>query len=291
MPEPLISSFPRSKQNDKRLSDFGAFIADDFMCTPAIETDTWGGVGRNSFIVTNQTVGMQKIKFSIVYEERSYEKGVLDLSQWPIFKYDDITRETGKLILDEYPTIRPELNKRAQIEYNIRMLEKLMLNKITLIINDGYEYHCALKNISNPVWHGDCFCVKEYTFIGYKTLGYVRKDMSDVINSKGTFTIDCNSTVPKTDCRITIDGAADAALARKIVKVGKLVFDSHESLAYPLVLDGINGRLLSEGNNSISQFVWTDFPYLVPGENIISISQGALKRDVSFVIEYYPTFI
>lgn len=282
--EPYISSFPRAKTNDKILSDMGAFITDGFSCAPDLQTKVWSGVGRNSFHVASQNIGLQTITLPMVFEARSVEKGRLDLSQWPAFRYDDQTRLSGKLILDEYPK---DLNntRRAEIELNIRKFEQMILGKFTLNIGDGFEYQCVLTKIGKTKWYGENFCEKTYTLSAIKAY-----PLRVISVSALEEVVVCNSNVPKTDCKIIIDAPHNNA--RKILTLGNLVFDSTYSLDYPLVIDGINKQIKANGENCVSKFSWSDFPFLVPGENNFKYVQGVHTiDDVQITIEYYPTFM
>lgn len=64
--------------------------------------------------------------------------------------------------------------------------------------------------------------------------------------------------------------------------------DGHEIF----VIDGIHKVFLFNDQNVTRDVVWTDFPYLVPGSNTISINDnGIIFDDVRSTIIYTPTFV
>ncbi len=58
-----------------------------------------------------------------------------------------------------------------------------------------------------------------------------------------------------------------------------------------IILDGVNKRFLIGSTNVAQKIYWTDFPYLIPGENKIEISVNGIPS-VSFIgsVAYTPTF-
>ena len=249
--EPYISSFPPNSQNNKILSAYGVYIT-DFSCAPALDTELWKGEGRNSFILVKQNVGLQVINLSVVFE-----------------------------------------NVTGNIESNIRAFEALLLGKFTLDVGDGYIYQCSLNSIGFPVWAGSVFCAKEYVLSGFKMLPMMERVFT---RSEGTernvfkATVNCESTVPKTDCRVVVSGTFD--IARKIITIGNHVFDTQYALTSPLDIDGINKTLKANGENCISKFLWDDFPYFEHGNNVITVKNATYPVDnISVTVQFYPTFL
>ena len=88
----------------------------------------------------------------------------------------------------------------------------------------------------------------------------------------------CQSTVPKTDCKLTATATTNASN----FVLGTVIF-SGISANDVLVVDGINGLITRNGNPETANFI--RLPYLVPGENTITSTVNDLT------VEYYPTFI
>ena len=88
----------------------------------------------------------------------------------------------------------------------------------------------------------------------------------------------CESTLPKTDCRIITTATSDKSNA----KVGTATFASVSSNDV-IVVDGIDGIITKNGQPATASFV--RLPYLVPGDNSIECSFD------NVTIEYYPTFM
>lgn len=88
----------------------------------------------------------------------------------------------------------------------------------------------------------------------------------------------CQSTMPKTDCRLTATAASNGSN----FVLGTATFAS-VSANDVLVVDGINGLITKNGTPATASFI--RLPYLVPGQNTITSTVNTLK------VEYYPTFI
>lgn len=88
----------------------------------------------------------------------------------------------------------------------------------------------------------------------------------------------CQSTVPKTDCKLT----ATATSSESNFVLGTATF-ANVSANDVLVVDGINGLITKNGTPTTASFI--RLPYLVPGENTISSTINTLT------VEYYPTFM
>jgi len=59
-----------------------------------------------------------------------------------------------------------------------------------------------------------------------------------------------------------------------------------------IVIDGVN-KIFTVGSKNVgSLMLWTDFPYLVPGENVLRLSvEGVVVGKKSAQISYTPTFL
>ena len=114
----------------------------------------------------------------------------------------------------------------------------------------------------------------------YKFKG-IRHDAlrTEEIGSSGI--INCLSTMPFTDCRLT----AKASAAGSNYNLGGCVF---ETVAKDdiLVFDGINGSITKNGTNYSAHASWLHFPTLVPGMNTITVSNSD-----PFTVEYEPAYI
>ena len=86
------------------------------------------------------------------------------------------------------------------------------------------------------------------------------------------------STLPHTDCKITVTVSQDYAT----YKVGTVTFsDVHAGDV--LVVDGLDKRILINDAPAAQKAEWIRFPSLVPGENIIACND-------TVTVEYYPVY-
>lgn len=269
---PYLSSFPEDSGSNLYFCRYGAYPdLENTTITPELTTGYWTGEGRTFPILTAQTVGLQEIQIPVVYVYSFGQEAALDTDS--ALKSHAASAET----------------RRGQVEACIQRVEQAMLGKFTLNLGDGYRYQCLLTEIGEPAWVNGIQCVKTYTMAAAKTYPLETVNFSGV-----TFgTVECKSTVPKTDCKFTfnlpIGGAENVTIT-----VGSLVYglnDEDAAQGDEVILDGLNKRILVSGMNQISLWTWTDFPYLVPGENKLSIGINGIGMDFSGTLEYYPTFL
>ena len=102
----------------------------------------------------------------------------------------------------------------------------------------------------------------------------------------------CQSNVARTDCivRILYDNLAEAR--NTVIYLNGLAWSYAPVLTGDIVLDGVTKTFTVDGKNATSKIVWEDFPFLVPGENKISVSvNGVVVSHKSAEIIYTPTFL
>lgn len=91
----------------------------------------------------------------------------------------------------------------------------------------------------------------------------------------------CKSTIPETDCRITVKLSA----SKTNVIIGGVKFAS-ASANDVLVVDGFDGHILKNNQAVTAEFI--RLPYLVSGENTVHEYTSGIEYTT---IEYYPTFL
>lgn len=112
----------------------------------------------------------------------------------------------------------------------------------------------------------------------YRFRGIRRDRLSAETVPAGT-AVYCYSTMPFTDCRLSVTvGAASEAYA-----LGGAVFEN-VAAGDVLVFDGIDGKITKNGQNAAATVSWTEFPQLIPGINTITAADAV-------TVEYYPTYI
>lgn len=155
---------------------------------------------------------------------------------------------------------------------------------VEIELPDGFYYRCLLYTFGDEIIDGESLEVT-YMLKGIRHLSMAKIKGQKVL---------CSSTV-ETDCRITVnvgngwsDGTAGYVFintgmpSRNYIKIENLYAGD------VVILDGIGKTATKNGQNIFGDTDIITFPFLVPGENKILKHENA---DLSFVTEYYPTFI
>lgn len=149
------------------------------------------------------------------------------------------------------------------------MFEQLIFGKNELIMEDGLLYTAVLSSIGNAEFIGTKAIKTEYVFTAVRHGNYVKKNGN---------TVYCDSTLPYTDCILTVTVSKDSTN----YKVGSVTFEN-VTAGEVLTVDGINGRILVNGTPAAERADWIEFPKLVPGENTI-------QCDDELTVEFYPAY-
>ena len=161
-------------------------------------------------------------------------------------------------------------DNQAELTRRKLTMDAGLYGKNEIWLPDGYFYTTILESMGEPVFFGET--VLECTYV----LSGVQHDAK--IQTTGPVVF-CQSTIPRTDCVLTttVKQAAasytfDGAMFAN-VKAGDV-----------LCLDGQNGRVLINGGPGAQRCDFVEFPYLVPGQNVISAPD-------TVIVEYYPTYL
>ena len=157
----------------------------------------------------------------------------------------------------------------AETTSNKSKFEMAILGKSELELDDGFLYSVVLTDIGQASYSSPQLLEVEYTFTGVRHGEYVVTD-GNVVN--------CDSTLPYTDCILTVTVTADGSN----YKVGTVTF-LKVTAGDVLIVDGINGRILVDGSPAAERAEWTEFPKLVPGEN-------ELTCEDTLMVEFYPVY-
>ena len=145
------------------------------------------------------------------------------------------------------------------------------------ISDDGFFYDVCVESCGPEVLIGEgqreTKIKSEYSFVGTRRDALVRETIS------GGGSIFCKSTMPFTDCRLTVTVGSSASS----YTLGGATFGS-VTAGDVLVFDGIECKSTKNGANAAASVNWTDFPQLEPGMNTIAAAD-------SVTVEYYPTYI
>lgn len=144
--------------------------------------------------------------------------------------------------------------------------------KVELRLPDGYYYTSILTSAGALTWIGSTAASCTYTFLGVQ---HSKKMCVMTTNGK----VWCESTAPKVDCSLRTTVTADAEVYNL---AGAKFQDVHAGDV--LELDGINKRILINNAPAASRCAFLRFPFLVPGTNVLMITDPVK-------VTYYPTYI
>lgn len=157
-----------------------------------------------------------------------------------------------------------------EIQLRRARLRALMLGKLDISFGtDGFSYWA--------VYDGSAELESEYSGAVVSKFRFIGVQHEAKVTVTGA-TVNCSSTVPETDCKLTVTATAAAST----FTLGTVTFSSVSS-GDVLVADGINGIITRNGTAVSAAF--TRLPYLVSGAQTITCTNGTPT------IEYYPTHL
>lgn len=160
---------------------------------------------------------------------------------------------------------------------------------VVIDIMDGFWYNAVLLSASESVSSYQYITTVSYQFRVTRHKPAVTEElaMTDVIT--------CSSNVDRTDCIITVaPGFIEVydVLTLTLNGYSWTIRGSDNPNEEQIVLDGIHKVFKIGTQNAVQKIIWTDFPYLVPGDNRISVSvSGVFPGGMNGSIEYIPTFV
>ena len=188
----------------------------------------------------------------------------------------DVSMRTSLHILRKHVGMKklivPIAFKGSNIEdasYKKSIFERDAFGKNELVMDDGLLYWAALSNIGKSTYSGTKIIRTEYEFIGIR-----HGDYKKVIGN----TIYCESTLPYTDCILSVTVSEDALS----YKVGSVTFKNVVA-GEVLTVDGMNGRILVNGIPAAERADWIEFPKLTPGINNLQCID-------TLTVEFYPVY-
>ena len=157
-----------------------------------------------------------------------------------------------------------------QVALHKSQFDAALWGKFEIYMPNGFTYSAILDDAGELEYMGD-----ERGRAKYQLIGIQHKPLVTVTSSPFT----CGSTVPLTDCIIT--ATATAVLG----SIGDIDF-SGLTIGDIITIDGINKRLLVNGVDAATKFVWIDFPSLLPGTNTFTTSGVS-----GVTVQFYPTYM
>lgn len=166
---------------------------------------------------------------------------------------------------------------------------------VEIDIGDGYLYQSILLAESAPIVSGEVVATVEYQFQAVRH--WEARTLNFFTSIDGDTIIDCQSNIRKTDCTIKLSADGNLAQASGLgLRLNGISWTYLGVIGGTTILDGIHKAYTMAKASISTKLIWTDFPWLKPGENAISIwnetasgEGGRIYTDVE--ITYVPTFL
>ena len=184
-------------------------------------------------------------------------------------------------------------NKRVTTD-RLAALDAACAGVVELDLSDGFSYTCMLEEVRGNTWLSDEWCTADYCFLG------MRHKAPLAVSGPSPVRLRNPGTWPRCDCTVTVKSfkvktsapvvlalynAEKAVLTWKIDTTGGLYKAGGD-----LVLDGVQKRNQYNGGNiPTGTMVWTDYPYISPGENTVEISGGLTAAEI--VVDFAPAYL
>ena len=195
----------------------------------------------------------------------------INRSTWHLLKSIYGVRQIKLTIVFTGPSRREVALQRSKLNSALFGASELFIS------DDGFFYDVAVESCGPDELVGEgereTKIKGQYQFTGIRRDALVKETIS------GGGSLFCRSTMPFTDCRLSVTVGASASS----YTLGGATF-SNVSAGDVLVFDGIGGKITKNGANAAASVSWTEFPQLVPGENTITAPDAV-------TVEYYPTYI
>ena len=144
-----------------------------------------------------------------------------------------------------------------------------LVGMLELLLPDNAMYTAVMVGVSSENYIVDGFMEAEFSFIGVK---------HGPKQTTAGNTVFCESTLPKTDCILTVTVGKTGTN----YKLGSVTFAA-VAAGEVLCVDGITKRILVNGVPAAQRAEWLEFPYLKPGLNTIECPD-------TVTVEFYPAY-
>lgn len=178
---------------------------------------------------------------------------------------------------------------RAMNRSMFEALFRSQTNPVEIDILDGFFYRAVLISEADCGTAFDLINTVEYVW------NVTRHTAPKTISLTSENRIYCTSNYDRTDCCVEISAGffgSSEILTVKINGYDWWIDGANNPNEERIVLDGINKVFLIGSTNAASLITWTDFPFLVPGLNVIEIYvNGFSTSGLNGVVTYTPTFL
>lgn len=187
--------------------------------------------------------------------------------------------------IDYFGTVDERTRNRSALEALLISPEPVKID-----FGDGFFYRAVLQKISGVQNETEVLCSVSYRFRVTR-----HTDPISVQIPVEEFHVYCQSTVPLTDCRLTIPLAAVQGYSNLVVVIAGEQWGFDMEITGALILDGINKVFTMGGVNitNDSDFYWNSFPALKPGKNLLTLGSDGAPADpqVPITLYYTPTYL
>lgn len=230
------------------LRDFGARLRTDYQISGYPRTQVLGHWEDSAFFLLEDRLGLLTITLPLDFWGRSREE-----------------------IGENMAALRCRLGKRTELD-----------------LGDGFLYRCCLTEAGAEQWSGAVLCSQTLLLTGvrHRERLWAKGTGSLCLYNPGTF--------PKTACRIILE---EARVSGDVPVVLTLRQNGREYLVWrltgagfegkQLILDGEEKRNLYGGGN-VPEMEWREYPYLLPGENTLTVT-GMERPQVTLTL--IPTYL
>ena len=198
-------------------------------------------------------------------------KGI-NRTNWVLLKTMFGTRTITLTVIFKGETLHAAKVNRSK--FNAAILGKSEI----FIPDDGFFYTTSCDSTGDEILVG--IGNRESQIKSTYTLTGIRHAEKRTVTVQKNQSLLCESTVPFTDCRLTLTSTQDAAS----YNFGGAVW-ANISVGDVLVFDGIDCKITKNGTNYAANVTWMNFPTLTAGLNTIQTDLD----DVT--VEYYPTYL
>lgn len=159
---------------------------------------------------------------------------------------------------------------------------------VTIDIGDGFLYDSVLTSAKATRGIPDVCLSMEYTFSAVRTGMPIKIHVDHGYADDAFF---CESTFPRTDCKIIVYGVSGFTEGTLVVTVNGMEFNFDKPLDGDLTIDGFRKMILDGDKNITNIAQWTDFPYLVPGNNSFDAFFAGFPGSIEIDLEYKPVYL
>lgn len=178
---------------------------------------------------------------------------------------------------------------RTAAQSEFEALFRSQTQPVEINIGDGYFYRSVLLSAVPILTSAEQITTVEYSW------RVTRHKTPVLVSLYGQNRLVCPSNVEHTDCVLTIlDGAQQGyLLSVELNGLEYIVQSADNPNNEEIVLDGVEKTFKIGGASATQKVEWKDFPFLVPGENIINfyLDTAPASHVLFATVSFTPTYL